>query len=109
MRRSEGLRDDTITNQSECSTEVRERRMEMDGSEPASGNRMEQLAKQAAGIGPLLAALPADGLRNDSQSLDAIEQVALRVLEEVSAVRAARKRPVGETSGMWRAMQPVQR
>ena len=43
MRRSEGLRDDTITNQGECSAGVRERRMEMDGSKPSSGSAWNNL------------------------------------------------------------------
>ena len=84
--------------------------MGMDGSEPSSGEpRLEQLAKQAAELALRLAALPANGMRNDSQMLDAIEQLATGILKEVSAVRSGRTRAVGETSGMWRSMQPVQR
>jgi len=70
---------------------------------------MDQLAKQAAEIALRLATLPADGLRNNLQALDAIEELAKRILNEVSAVRTSKTRPVGESSGMWRAMQPVSR
>ena len=70
---------------------------------------MDQLAKQIAELALRLAALPADRLRQDIQSLDAIEQMALRVLKEVAVVRADRTPKAGETSGMWRAMQPLQR
>jgi hypothetical protein len=67
---------------------------------------LDQLAKQAAEIALRLAALPADGLRNN---LEALEVLAMRILDEVSTVRNARGRSVGETRGMWPAMQPVQR
>jgi hypothetical protein len=71
--------------------------------------KVEQLAKQAAELALRLAAFPADGLRNNLQALDAIEQLAIQVLREVSTVRADRNPASGETRGMWRAMQPVQR
>jgi surfactin synthase thioesterase subunit len=70
---------------------------------------MDQLAKQAAEIALRLAALPAEGLRNNLEALDSIEQLALQILKEVSAVRTGKSRVVGETSGMWRAIQPVRR
>jgi hypothetical protein len=70
---------------------------------------LEQLAKQAADLALRLAALPADGLRNDLQTLDAVEQLATLVLKEVSAVRTGKNRAVGETSGMWRVMEPARR
>jgi hypothetical protein len=70
---------------------------------------VDQLAKQAAEIALRLAALPADGLHNNPEALDSIEQLATRILTEVSAVRAANSRPVGETRGMWRIPQLVQR
>jgi hypothetical protein len=70
---------------------------------------VDQLAKQAAEIALRLAALPADGLRSNPEALDSIEQLAVRILREVSAVRDARARPVGETRGMWPAMGPLQR
>jgi hypothetical protein len=72
-------------------------------------SRLEQLAKQAAELALRLAALPANGLRNDSQTLDAIEQLATRILKEVSAVRTGRSPALGEIRGMWPSMQPVQR
>ncbi len=68
-----------------------------------------QLVKQAAELALRLAALPADGLRNDTQALDAIEQLATRILKEVSAVRTGKSYAVGEISGMFRAMQPTRR
>jgi hypothetical protein len=70
---------------------------------------LDQLAKQAAEIALRLAALPADGLRNNLEALDSLEQLAMRILQEVSTVRNARSRSVGETRGMWPAKQPVQR
>ena len=70
---------------------------------------MEQLTRQAAELALRLAALSAHELRNDSQDLAAIEQLALRILQEVSAARAARTPAVGETRGIWRTMQPIQR
>jgi hypothetical protein len=70
---------------------------------------VEQLAKQAAELALRLAALPADGLRNDIQALDAVEQLATLVLKEVSAVRTGRNRTVGETSGMWQVMESARR
>jgi surfactin synthase thioesterase subunit len=70
---------------------------------------VDPLAKQAAEIALRLAALPADGLRNNLEALDSIEQLAREILKEVSAARAGKSRVVGETSGMWRAMQPVRR
>ena len=69
---------------------------------------MDQLAKHAAELALRLAALPSDGLRHDVHALDAIEQLAARVLREIAVVRASAVRPVGETSGMWRAVGPAQ-
>ncbi len=51
----------------------------------------------------------ADGLRNNLEALDSLEQLAMRILQEVSTLRNTRSRPVGETRGLWPAMQPVQR
>ena len=82
----------------------------LNGSRPSFRNtRLDQLAKHAAEIALRLAALPADGLRNNPEALDSIEQLAMRILTEVSAVRSAKSRPAGESRGMWPAMQPVQR
>jgi hypothetical protein len=47
---------------------------------------LEQLTEQAAELALRLAALPSNGLRNDSQDLDAIEQLALRILQEISSL-----------------------
>ena len=69
---------------------------------PSSGLSVDQLAKQAAEIALRLAALPADGLRNNPQALDAIERLAMGILKEVSSVRAGNSHAVGEVSGMWR-------
>ena len=70
---------------------------------------MDQLAKQAAEIALRLAALPAVGLRNNLDALNSIEQLALTILKEVAAVRATHSHSVGETRGIWPAMQPVRR
>ena len=70
---------------------------------------MDELAKQAAQMALRLAALPADGSPNNFELLDSVEQLALRILQEVAAVRAAKSHPVGETRGMWPAMQPARR
>ncbi len=70
---------------------------------------MDHLAKHAAELALRLAALPSDKLHHDPQALDAIEEMAARVLREVAAVRRNAARPVGETSGMWRIVQPVPR
>jgi hypothetical protein len=71
--------------------------------------QVDQLTRQAAEIALRLAALPADGLRNNPEALDSIEQLAMRILKEVSEVRASKRHAVGEASGMWRVMQPVRR
>jgi hypothetical protein len=76
---------------------------------PSSGCQVDQLRKDVAELALRLAALPADGLRDDTVLLDAIEQLATRLLKEVSAARMIRTRSVGETSGMWRAVTPLTR
>ena len=68
---------------------------------------MDQLAKQASELALRLATLSADGSREDNQALDAIEQLAIQVIKEVSGLRLQRNRAVGESSGTWRAVQPV--
>jgi hypothetical protein len=70
---------------------------------------MDQLARQASEIALRLAALPAEGLREDMPALDSIEQLALQILKEVSAVRVGQSRAVGERSGSWPAMQQLRR
>ena len=70
---------------------------------------MDQLAKQAAELALRLAALPESGLRNNIEALDAIEQLATQILAKVSAIRTDRSCTIGETRGIWRAMQPARR
>jgi len=70
---------------------------------------VDRLAKDVAELALRLAALPADGLRNDPQQLDAVEELATRVLKQVSAARTGVSRSVGETSGAWRVVQPLTR
>ena len=67
-----------------------------------------EIVKQAAEIALRLAALPAGDLRDNPKFLDSIEQLAMRVLKEVSALRTP-KPLQGETRGMWPAMKPLQR
>ncbi len=68
---------------------------------------MDSLARQAAEIALRLAALPAEGLRKDVQALDAIEQLAVQILKEVSAARLGESRTVGESSGRWPVMHAL--
>jgi hypothetical protein len=70
---------------------------------------VDQLAKQAAEIALRLAALPVDGMRSNPDAIDCIEQLAVRILQEVAVVRSGKNYPVGQTRGMWPAMRPVQR
>ncbi len=75
---------------------------------PVRTTQVDQLAKQAAEIALRLAALPAGDLRDNPEVVDSIEQLAMRILKEVAALRAA-KAPPGETRGMWPVMKPLQR
>jgi hypothetical protein len=69
---------------------------------------VDQLAKQAAEIAIRLAALPADGWRNNVEALDSIEQLARGILKEVETARAmGNSRTLGECRGMWRIMRRV--
>jgi hypothetical protein len=70
---------------------------------------MDPLARHAAEIALRLAALPAEGLRDDTPALDTIEQLALQSLKEVSAAKVGRSRELGDTRGAWPAMQPLRR
>jgi surfactin synthase thioesterase subunit len=70
---------------------------------------MDQLARQVAEMALRLAALPADGLRQNDPALAAIEQLALQILNEISAARVAKARPIGETTGCWRVAVPIPR
>jgi hypothetical protein len=82
--------------------------MKLDGRS-SQDCQVDELAKQVAEAAIRLAALPADGSRHEPQTLDAIELLAKRILNEVAAVRRLRCRDVGESSGVWRAMQPMHR
>jgi hypothetical protein len=64
------------------------------------------MAREVAELALQLAALPADGLRYDLQALSDVEYMALRILKEATAARAGNVRPIGESSGTWRAVQP---
>ncbi len=63
------------------------------------------MAREVAELALELAALPVDGLRSE-QALSDVEYLALRILKEATAARAGNVRPVGESSGVWRAVQP---
>jgi len=69
---------------------------------------VDQLAKHASELALRLAAL-SDEERHDQESLDSLEILATRVIKEISALRAGKTRPIGETCGMWPAMQPLRR
>lgn len=69
----------------------------------------DPLAQYAAEIALRLAALPPEQLRDNAEALDAIERLALKILDEVSAAKAGRKRNLGGTRGVWPAMQPPKR
>jgi hypothetical protein len=70
---------------------------------------MDQLARHAAEIALRLAALPAEGSRDNIQALDNLEQLAVQILKEVSAARVGKSRAPGESSGAWPAVQPIRR
>jgi hypothetical protein len=65
------------------------------------------MARETAELALQLAALPADGLRNEVQALDEIEQLAARIMKEASMVRTGAMQSAGQTRGMWRVMQPT--
>jgi len=67
---------------------------------------LKALAREVAELALQLAALPNDGLRYDVQALSDIEYMALRILKEATSARAGNVRPIGESSGTWRAVQP---
>jgi hypothetical protein len=66
---------------------------------------LKSMAREVAELALELAALPVDGLRSE-QALSDVEYLALRILKEATAARAGNVRPVGESSGVWRAVQP---
>ena len=67
---------------------------------------LKGLARETAELALLLAALPSEGLRGDLQPLSDIEYMALRILKEASSARNGNVHAVGESSGVWRAVQP---
>ena len=67
---------------------------------------LKSMAREVAELALQLAALPSDGLRCEVQALSDIEYMALRLLKEATAARAGNVRPIGESSGTWRAVQP---
>jgi hypothetical protein len=67
---------------------------------------MDELTRQVAQMALRLSALPPQAVRNDSQALDVIEQLALQILREVSARRlqisgVANAFDSGGTRGQW--------
>ena len=70
---------------------------------------MEQLAKKAAALALKLAAASNEAVRADDPRLDEVEQLALQVLMEVSAVRVGKTYSIGEKRGTWPAMPTVTR
>ena len=80
--------------------------MRQDGLVPFARYPVNPLAKQAAEIALRLAALPAEALRTDKESLDELERLAIRILTEISAARRSQEYVVGETRGAWPTMQP---
>jgi hypothetical protein len=67
---------------------------------------MDQLAKKAAEMALRLAAVPA-GKRLDIADLNGLEQLAIDVLQQVSAARRAESSPpIGELRGHFQAYVP---
>jgi len=64
---------------------------------------MDEITIYVAQVALWLAAQPPEALRSDPQTLDTVEQMARRILNEVAAIRMSR--PAGETRGMWRVVQ----
>jgi len=63
---------------------------------------MDELARMVAQMALRMMALPPEASRNDMQSLDVIEQLAIRILREVSARRAGGNGfDPRETRGSW--------
>jgi hypothetical protein len=69
---------------------------------------MAKLAKQLADLYFRITTVPADGLGINVQTPDSIERVVIQIQNEVLALRRARSREIGESSGMWHEM-PIQR
>ncbi len=65
---------------------------------------MHKLAKELAELYFRITTASADGLNSEAQVLDSIERLAIQIQNEVIAIRRARSREIGESSGMWRAV-----
>ena len=70
----------------------------------ADTSNLRSMAREVADLALRLAAIPADGSRQDQQVLSEIEVIAARILKEASKARAGNERTIGETSGMWRVL-----
>ena len=68
---------------------------------------LRSMARETAELALLLAALPNNPSCTDLEALSEIEYLALKLLQEASNARADAARGVGETRGMWRAVQPI--
>jgi hypothetical protein len=62
---------------------------------------MDELAKKVAQMALRLTVLPPEATRNDMQSLDVIEQLALEILQLISARRVGAHFDARETRGSW--------
>lgn len=70
---------------------------------------MDNLSNKAAELAIRLAALP-QGRQPDTTALDALEQLAVDVLQQVSAARLGKSAySIGEIRGYWPAYQQPQR
>jgi hypothetical protein len=67
---------------------------------------LKSMARETAELALQLAGLPTDG-RTEAQALYDIEQLASRIMKEAATARNAAVRPVGESRGIWRVMQPA--
>jgi len=62
---------------------------------------MDELAKKVAQMALRLTVLPPEAIHNDMQSLDVIEQLAMEILQQVSARRVGVHFDARETRGSW--------
>jgi hypothetical protein len=68
---------------------------------------MDDLAKKVAQMALRLMVLPPEASRNDLQSLDVIEQLALEILQQVSARRVGAHFDPRDSRGSWCVPQAV--
>ena len=78
------------------------------GEKMADTTNMRNLARETSELALRLASLSANGPLLDPQALSDVEQLASKIIQEVSKARGS-GRSVGETSGMWRIVQPIRR